>query len=196
MSSQAPRRCSTRIRSRVLPSFPTAWPTRFSSDRHLLVGNDDLVKIVGDLSGQASPGDGEPDAEIAVLHRLQALKDDGEVLRLGVLPVGDRRIGRRHVGGWQKILSGFPAAGLLHGDFQRFGSCRRGFPIDHWVSKHRHTYGDEKLMRANEQGLLRPGLESDFTDGGAAHLHFGLAEISRNIQRDRLRCASKPARWR
>ena len=31
MSSHAPRLCSTRIRSRVLPSFPTAWPTLFSS---------------------------------------------------------------------------------------------------------------------------------------------------------------------
>ena len=32
ISSQAPRRVSTRIRSRVLPSLPTAWPTRLNSD--------------------------------------------------------------------------------------------------------------------------------------------------------------------
>ena len=52
--------------------------------RHLLVGGDDLVEVVGDLAGQSGPGDGQAHAEVAVLHGLQALQNHGHVLGGGV----------------------------------------------------------------------------------------------------------------
>jgi hypothetical protein len=73
MSSQAPRRCSTRMRSRVLPSFPTAWPTRFNSSAICSLAGHDLVEIVGNLARQSGPGHGKAHTEVAILHGLKAL---------------------------------------------------------------------------------------------------------------------------
>ncbi len=47
--------------------------------RHLLVGGDDLVEGVGDLSRQARPGARQAHGKIAVAHRLQARQDDRQI---------------------------------------------------------------------------------------------------------------------
>ena len=51
--------------------------------RHLLVGRDDLVEVVGDLARQPGPGHRQAHTEVAVLHGLQALQDGREILGFG-----------------------------------------------------------------------------------------------------------------
>ena len=79
-------------------------------ERHLLVGRDNLVEVVGDLARQPRPRDGQAHTEIAILHGLQALKNGSQALRhrrfqradrvviIAILPADGRFNGRRHSG--------------------------------------------------------------------------------------------------
>ena len=77
--------------------------------RHVLIGGDDLVKRVGDFSGQTDPRARKPDREVAIAHGLQAGQDDGEVqgsVRLFGFSVGLPIVVLRRVGRNASLLLG------------------------------------------------------------------------------------------
>jgi len=49
--------------------------------RHLLVCRHNLIEVIGDLAREPRPGHRQAHAEIAILHRLQALQNCRHVLR-------------------------------------------------------------------------------------------------------------------
>ena len=51
--------------------------------RHLLIGDHNLIKGVGNLARHPAPRNRQAHAEVAVLHRLQALKNGRKVLGFG-----------------------------------------------------------------------------------------------------------------
>ena len=52
--------------------------------RHLLIGGDDVIEGVGNLSRQPGPGARQAHGKVAVPHGLQARQDDGQIRRLGL----------------------------------------------------------------------------------------------------------------
>ena len=48
--------------------------------RHLLVGGDDGIESVGDLSFEAGPRAGQADGKVAIAHGLQTGEDGAEIL--------------------------------------------------------------------------------------------------------------------
>ncbi len=55
-----------------LALFADGLANTFQFAGHLLVGRDNLIEVVGDFAGEASPGTRQTDAEVTVLHTLQA----------------------------------------------------------------------------------------------------------------------------
>ena len=47
---------------------------------HLLVGSNDVVEGIRDLSRDAGPGHGQADREVAFAHGLQACQDQGQII--------------------------------------------------------------------------------------------------------------------
>ena len=56
--------------------------------RHLFISSNNFIETIGDLARQAGPGHGKADAEIPILHPLQALQNRGHMFkRFGSLGV-------------------------------------------------------------------------------------------------------------
>ncbi len=66
--------------------FPDHLPDAPQFLGHLLVGGDDVIERVGDLSLDADPSSGETHREIAVAHRLQRHEDNAQIGRGRCVP--------------------------------------------------------------------------------------------------------------
>ena len=80
--------------------------------RHLFVSGHNLIEAVGDLAGQPRPGDRQAHAEVAVLHGLKTLQNDGKVLGRGRL--------KSAIALGKILLPAFPRDGLRCGYFHLF----------------------------------------------------------------------------
>ena len=60
--------------------FADGLADAFQFASHLLVRRDNLIEVVSDFSGEAGPGAGQADAEVTVLHTLQAHQNYGKIV--------------------------------------------------------------------------------------------------------------------